>query len=246
MLDSHCHLDRYYDPQRVAIEAARKDVFTIAVTDLPSHFRTGAPHVRRLSRVRLALGLHPLAAAEHEHEIVDFEMCFRATSFVGEVGLDYSKIGLPSKRRQMASFRFVAQLLRTSPKVVSLHSRGAEEDVLAVLDEFGIRCTIFHWYSGSIETLKKITKAGHMLSINPAMIRSAKGREIIAQVPQTQVLTETDGPYVKVAGEPASPWDVAAVEEYLARVWRLPVDRTRAQVWKNFSQLLSIVRAGSW
>ena len=91
MLDSHCHLDRYEDAQAVAAEAARRGVFTIAVTNLPSHFRAGVAHVRRFARVRLALGLHPLAAAEHAREISDFEALLSTTSFVGEVGLDYSK-----------------------------------------------------------------------------------------------------------------------------------------------------------
>lgn len=242
MLDSHCHLDRYRDPRGVAVEAAQRGVFTIAVTNLPSHFRTGTPHVRRLPRVRLALGLHPLAAAAHEREIPDFERCFSATSFIGEVGLDYSKDGLASKWRQMESFRVVAQLLRRSPKVVSLHSRGAEEEVLGVLGEFGIKRAIFHWYSGSFKTLEKVIVAGHMLSINPAMTRSTKGREIIARIPKTQALSETDGPYVHVAGEPAKPWDVALVEEYLGRVWNSPVNQIRTQLWTNFVELVNAVK----
>lgn len=244
MLDSHCHLDRYFDPQGVAVEAARKGVFTIAVTNLPSHFRTGMPHVRRLPHVRLALGLHPLAAADHEREISDFEAFFTATPFIGEVGLDYSKKGLASKQRQMESFRVVAQLLSSSPKVVSLHSRGAEEDVLEVLDDFGIKHAIFHWYSGSLKTLDNVVGAGHLLSINPAMTRSGKGRKIIARIPKTQVLSETDGPHVQVAGAPAKPWNVALVEEYLGQVWESPVDRTRTQLWSNFGDLLSLVKAG--
>lgn len=244
MLDSHCHLDRYHDPQGVAAQAARKGVFTIAVTNLPSHFKTGIRHVRRLPRVRLALGLHPLAAEEHDRELADFEACFRTTSFIGEVGLDYSKAGLASKERQMDSFRVIAQLLRTSPKVVSLHSRGAEEDVLGVLDEFGIKGAIFHWYSGSLTTLEKVIRAGHMLSINPAMTRSAKGREIIARIPKEQALSETDGPYVRVAGAPAKPWDVALVEEYLGQVWQSPIDQTRTRLWMNFVGLVSIVKSG--
>ena len=243
MLDSHCHLDRYRDPQGVAAEATRKGVFTIAVTNLPSHFRAGTLHVRRLARVRLALGLHPLAAAEHGREMSDFKAYFTATSFVGEVGLDYSRNGLGSKQRQVESFRVIAQLLGASPKVVSLHSRGAEEDVLSILDQHGVKCAIFHWYSGTLKTLEQVVRAGHLLSINPAMTRSAKGREIIARIPRAQALSETDGPYVQVAGVPAKPWDAALVEEHLGRVWGLPTDQTRAQLWSNFVDLLSLVKA---
>ena len=139
MIDSHCHLDRYDDARSVAEEAERKGVFTIAVTNLPSHFRAGLPHVRRWPKVRLALGLHPLAAADHSRELADFETYFATTSFIGEVGLDFSREGRGTKRRQLDSFRFVARLLSEAPKVVSLHSRGAEEDVLTVLSQSGVQ-----------------------------------------------------------------------------------------------------------
>ena len=201
------------------------------------------PHVRQFARVRLALGLHPLAAAEHGREIADFEACVPTTSFIGEVGLDYSREGLASKQRQMESFRVVARLVGASPRVVSLHSRGAEEDVLSVLDHFGVKRAIFHWYSGSLKTLEEVIRAGHLLSINPAMTRSAKGRAVISRIPRTQVLSETDGPYVQIAGAPAMPWDVALVEQYLGRVWEVPTDQTRRQLWSNFVDLLDLVKA---
>jgi TatD DNase family protein len=244
VLDSHCHLDRYGDARSVAEEAARKGVFTIAVTNLPSHFRAGLPHARKLPKVRLALGLHPLAAAEHSGELADFEAYFPTTSFIGEVGLDYSREGRDTKQRQMESFRFVARLLGVTPKVVSLHSRGAEEDVLTVLDQFGVKRAIFHWYSGTLKTLDHVINAGHLVSVNPAMIRSAKGREIIARIPRSQILSETDGPYVQVSGAPAKPWDAALVEKHLAQLWSLPTVQTRAQLWANFMALLDQTRAG--
>jgi TatD DNase family protein len=245
MLDSHCHLDRYQDAQAVAAEAARRGVFTIAVTNLPSHFRAGVPHMRRFAKVRLALGLHPLAAAEHAREMSDFEALLSTTSFVGEVGLDYSKEGSATKARQLESFRHVARLVSQSPKVVSLHSRGAEADLLRVLAEFRVKRAIFHWYSGSLETLGDILAAGHLLSVNPAMARSKKGREIIAHVPRTQILSETDGPHVRVGSVPARPWDAALVEQHLAKAWHCPADEARAQLWSNFMDIISHLRAGS-
>jgi TatD DNase family protein len=242
MLDSHCHLDRYRNARQVAEEAARRGVFTIAVTNLPSHFRAGLPHVRQLAKVRLALGLHPLAAPEHAGELSDFEAYFTTTSFIGEVGLDFSKAGRDTKQQQLQSFRLVARLIADAPKVVSLHSRGAEEDVLSVLDQFRVKRAIFHWYSGSLKTLGEVTAAGHLLSINPAMTTSAKGREIIARIPRHQVLSETDGPYVQVAGAPAKPWDALLVEQYLAKCWEVSVEQTRAQLWSNFTTLIDRVR----
>jgi TatD DNase family protein len=81
-----------------------------------------------------------------------------------------------------------------------------------------------------------------LLSVNPAMTRSVKGREIIAAIPRTQILSETDGPYVQVSGSPAKPWDAALVEKHLAQLWRLPADQTRAQLWSNFLTLVNETR----
>ena len=114
-----------------------------------------------------------------------------------------------------------------------------------MLEEFGVKRAIFHWYSGSLRTLGDILAAGHLLSVNPAMARSRKGREIIAQIPKTQTLSETDGPYVRIGGVAARPWDAALVEQHLAKVWDVPVEQTRAQLWSNFMDVVSHVKTGS-
>jgi TatD DNase family protein len=41
MLDSHCHLDRFQNPESVAAQAAGRGVFIVAMTNLPSHFEIG-------------------------------------------------------------------------------------------------------------------------------------------------------------------------------------------------------------
>ena len=66
LIDAHCHLDRYPDPLAEALELERRGVVAVAVMNLPSHFRLAQPHLRPLRLVRPALGLHPLAAADHE------------------------------------------------------------------------------------------------------------------------------------------------------------------------------------
>ncbi|MBI1830515.1 MAG: TatD family hydrolase [Planctomycetes bacterium] len=239
MLDSHCHLDRYEDPKAVAAEAADRAVFTIAMTNLPSHFRSGLPHVQELSQVRLAMGLHPLAAVDHLREKELFRESLRLSSFVGEVGLDFSREGRSTRDIQLASFRFVAECVASARKVVSLHSRGAESAVLDVLMEFNVPGAIFHWYSGPLGVIDKAIDRGHYFSVNPAMTRSENGKRIIARVPRERLLTETDGPYVRIDGAAAKPWDVVRVEEYLASLWAIPPLDVRARIWRNFRELLS-------
>jgi TatD DNase family protein len=117
LLDSHCHLDRYENPAEVAREAARRGVFTLAVTNLPSHFVVGAPHARDLPRVRLMLGLHPLTASDHPKERSIFREQFSRTTFIGEVGLDFSRAGEGTRDAQIESFRMVAELVLSDPLI---------------------------------------------------------------------------------------------------------------------------------
>jgi TatD DNase family protein len=243
MLDSHCHLDRYPDPIGVAADAARRGVFTVAVTKLPSHFRLGLPHARRLPTVRLALGLHPLAAEHHERELPAFLELLPETSFVGEIGLDFSKEGVASANRQVESLRAILKALSAARKFVTLHSRGAAGEVTRLLREFRISRAVFHWYTGDARTLDDILGDGHYVSANPAMVRSQSGQKVLRGVPRERVLTETDGPDVQVGREQAKPWDVALVEEHLASAWGMSVADVRQQIWRNFRE--AVPPAGS-
>lgn len=239
MLDVHSHLDRYENPKQVAAEAAVRGVFTIAVTNLPSHFRAGLPYVQSFPRVGLALGLHPLAAWNSDGEHTLFLESLGLTSFVGEVGLDFSRGGKSSRDTQVANFRFVAGAISGKNKVVSLHSRGAESAVLDILTEFRVSSTIFHWYTGPLTVLDEAVSAGHFFSVNPAMIRSANGKRIIGRIPPNRILTETDGPFIHVGRSPARPWDVKLVEEYLAKEWNVHPEDAELHVSSNFQYVLS-------
>ncbi len=243
MIDTHCHLDLYRDPLKVAREAERKNILTVAVTNLPSHFAAGRPHVRDLRSVRLALGLHPLLTDRHSpEEFRSFERLLAKTSYVGEVGLDRSREGSGTFKKQLASFRFVLDTMGAAPRFLTLHSRGAEPEVLELLAEYGVSGAVFHWYSGPMALVDEIVSAGHYLSVNPAMVRSKNGRKIVERTPRDRVLTETDGPHLLVGRRPAEPTDVAQVLRYLAEVWNSSRRETERRVSSNLDAVLDPVR----
>lgn len=238
MLDAHCHLDRYDDPKMTASEAAAYGVLTIAMTNLPSHFQVDLPHVRRLPRVRLALGLHPLAARCHVREYSLFRELLHTTSYVGEVGLDFSKEGFETREDQLRSFRLVAESISSEPKFLSLHSRRAESVVLDILSEYGIHAAVFHWYGGPLALLEEALSRGHFFSVNPAMVLSAKGKHIIERIPINRLLTESDGPYVTIGRTPARPQNVRLVEKHLEQLWGMDGHEVQKRVWLNFQFIL--------
>jgi TatD DNase family protein len=239
VIDCHCHLDQYPDPVAVALSAERVGVGIVAVTSLPSHFAVGREPAARLRRARLAIGLHPLLADHHAGELDLFARLVDATSYIGEVGLDFSREGRPSRDRQERSFRYVLARIQDRPRFLSLHSRGAEQAVFDLLGEFDIRSAVFHWFSGSPELAATIAARGHFFSVNPAMLRSPRGRDVVRAVPESAVLTETDGPYVQIAGRPARPEDVLDVVSGLARMWNFPDEAIRHLLSKNLGRAMA-------
>lgn len=239
MHDTHCHVDLYEDPERIALEIERKKIFTIAVTNLPTAYYEAVPHVKRFPHLHLGVGLHPLLAIHHTpHQKKLFERAFSETSFIGEIGLDYSREGISTKEIQLSSFRFVLKLLADQKKVVTLHSRRAERDVLALLEEYKVGPVIFHWYTGSISLIDKIIAAAHYLSINSSMLTTKSGQAIVRAIPQEQVLTETDGPFTKIATKPTIPSDVRHIHSYLAALWELSVESVDNILEDNLQRLL--------
>ena len=242
MLDTHCHIDLYPDPLVIAREIERRGILTIAVTNLPSHFEIGQPHLRKFRQIRQALGLHPLMAEYHKREHKKFKQLLSKTSYIGEIGLDFSKVGRDTKDIQIESLRFVFDQIQDRPRFVSLHSRGAEGTVLELLEEFNILGAVFHWYSGSLTVLDQAVQSGHYFSINPAMIRSKKGRNVIDRIPLDRILTESDGPHVQLRNQPVRPTNIKTVLEVLGDIWGMSFQEADGQVWSNFVKLLVPIR----
>lgn len=242
MIDTHCHIDLYPNPSQTAVDADKAGVLTIIVTNLPSAFDRAYPYVQQMKNIRLALGLHPLVAAQHHNERTRFMALVDRTSYIGEVGLDFSPAGLATKELQYDSFRFILRVLRGKSKFITVHSRQAETAILELLEEEKRSPVVFHWYSGSLTVLARAVAAGHFFSFNPAMVQSAKGRRIIDAVPPERVLSESDGPFVRAGKKPVRPTDVSLVEEYLASVWQVKRSEVSMKIRTNFMDLIRPIR----
>lgn len=238
LIDAHCHIDRFPNPTSLAADCERERITTVAVTNLPSHYKMGVQHLIGFKYVKLALGFHPLVIGQHGCELEEFLRFLPDVAFVGEIGLDFSREGIETKAQQLKVFRLIAEAVSGSSKFITLHSRGAANDVLDVLEECGVRNAVFHWYSGTLSVLDRAIEKGFYFSVNPSMVDSKKGQGIIARIPRERTLTETDGPYVKVGGRPAEPRDVRGVVNSLASEWEVSVDEAAKQVFDNFRRIM--------
>lgn len=235
MIDVHCHFDMAKNPEKYISDNEKRKIITIGMTNLPSHFQMGVNHVRRYKYIRLALGLHPLRAKEHAKEYSKFRQYVNETSYIGEVGLDFSREGFSTKDIQIKSFEYVLDCI-TNNKILSLHSRRAEKETLEMLIEKGIENAIFHWYSGSLNTMRNIINAGFFFSINTAMIQSDTGKKIIAELPKELVLTETDYPFI-------SNNNISDIHSFLSKIWNVPELESENIIYDNFNRLLKRINS---
>lgn len=219
-IDTHCHLDLYKNYKQVITDIEQNNTFVVAVSNLPSVFEQDA-QILKSANIALALGLHPQLVKEYDDQIGLFIKLLPKTKFIGEVGLDYQEIDINIRKRQQEIFkRILEESAKYSDKVLSVHSRRASEDVISFIGNNFPCKIILHWYSGSITTLKQAVKNGYFFSINTSMINSDKGQAIIQSLPLERILTETDGPFIKLNNQIVMPTNVEVVIEYLAKIHR--------------------------
>lgn len=197
IIDTHCHFDMMPNPEGYISAKEKAGDKVIGMTNLPSHFKMGQSHLIGYKHIRLALGLHPLLAAENRKELTLFKRLVDQTSYIGEIGLDFSREGIATKNEQISVLREVLATIKGKKKIVSVHSRNAEKELLDMLCEFEIKNVIFHWYSGPVDLIPAIIERGFYFSINESMCRSKNGQSIIGKIPRAKILTETDAPYNK-------------------------------------------------
>lgn len=238
MIDVHCHIDQFPNPFEIAKKAERDGIITIAVTSLPDHFKLGYPHLLNFKKVRLALGFHPIIAGKKRFDEKLFKSLASKTSYIGEIGLDFSQDDNFKRRNQINTLKKILQIINDRPRFISLHSRKAEKALFDLLVENEIKNAVFHWYSGPLTLIDKAVNAGHHFSINPAMIKTKKGHKIIERIPPERILTETDGPYVKIKGRPAEPGDVILIMKYLKDVWNTSLEKAEKKIHQNFNVLI--------
>ena len=234
MIDVHCHFDMAKNPEKYISDNEKKQNITIGMTNLPSHFKMGINHVKGYKFIRLALGLHPLRATEHAKEYSKFKQYLDMTSYIGEVGLDFSREGFSTKEIQIKSFEFVLDCIKSKNKILSLHSRRAEKEILEMLIKNRIRNAIFHWYSGSINIIEKIVEYGYFFSINSAMSSSENGRKIISKIPRELILTETDFPYTN--------GNLIDTYSYLSDIWGESKDFVKNTIKQNFLRIIQNIK----
>jgi len=155
-------------------------------------------------RVLAAVALHPNEAPVVTNLQADLAIIEKLAQqprvrAIGETGLDYFRTPPELRSVQQDSFKWHIELAKKTNKALVIHDRDSHDDVLSILLEVGApEKTVFHCFSGDVEMAKKCIDRGYVLSFAGTMTfkNAPELREALKLVPHSQLLVETDSPFL--------------------------------------------------
>lgn len=219
-------------------------MYVLSVTTTPSAFVGTSALAPDGGRIRTALGLHPELAASRRHELRLFHELLPTVEYVGEVGLD----GSPPHRETLATQAEVLHEIldacaAAGGRILSLHSRGAAEMLLDMLEFEPLAGTfVLHWFSAKPAVIERAAELGCWFSAGPGMMASKSGRDAVDAMPLDRLLPETDGPFGMAEGVSLAPGGGGATYRDVAALKGMSAKEAEKLITDNFRRL---VAAGS-
>lgn len=183
------------------------------------------------------LGVHPaLRASLDEFDLETFKTLLPGTAYVGEVGLDGQAKSRLNQQRDI--LRAVLVELRQTPRITSLHSYGATNELLELLEENPIDGAVLHWWLGDTSATRKAVELGTYFSVNASNLKNI---DALSVVPPERLLTETDHPDGdRWSTQPRQPGNVTKVEAALANATGTTPATFRLTAWNNLRALVEV------
>ncbi len=213
-----------------------------------------ADAVRQEPRLLGAVAIHPNEAVRHAgvretapdgldpepaHEVglaealAHVETVARSTPrirAIGETGLDHFRSGPRGREVQREAFRAHIALAKDLGLALQIHDRDAHDEVVEVLLADGAPDrTVFHCFSGDAELARLAVSHGWYLSFaGPVSFRANDElRAALREVPPSQLMVETDAPYLTVhpfRGRPNAPYLLPGTVRTVAEVTGRPLE----------------------
>jgi len=241
MIDMHSHVDLYPSPLEVAKHANEHNTFTLAVTTSPKAWQMTSRIFSRHENIAVALGLHPEIVQQKARELDLFLNTIPNVKILGEIGLDGTTRNICNLQLQNKIFQAILiEAEKCGGRILSIHSRGAEEMVLQNLVKYSNHSrTILHWFSGTEDELKTAISLGCFFSVGPAALLSRRGKKLAANIPIDRILPESDGPFAQCNGKCVFPWEVSLFYQFYANTYQISQEQLSSQIDENFNMLMA-------
>jgi TatD DNase family protein len=246
VIDSHTHLDLCEPPNAQLIGAAEqagvKRMLTVGIDG--ASCRAALRAAEDFPQVYAAVGRHPNSSRGFDdadlaelRALAAHERCVA----IGETGLDFYREGAPAEDQQRA-FAAQIELARELDKPLVIHTRAAEEQTLAQLsaEAEGVH-VVLHCFSMP-ERLEECLQRGYEISFagNVTYPSAKELARAAAQVPEEQLLVETDAPYLTpqaVRRERNQPAFVAHTARFLAELRGVALEQLGAALERNAARV---------
>ncbi len=219
MIDSHTHLESCEpaDDELVAaaVEAGVTRLVTIGTGVETSGLAVAA--AERFPEVYAAVGVHPDADYVEIEALARHPRCVA----IGETGLDYFREHAP-REDQVRAFRAHIEIAREVGKPLMIHTREADDDTLAMLDQHakGMK-VILHCFSMGERIDECLAHPDWWISFagNVTYPKNEALRAAALKVPAQRLLVETDAPWLSpqpLRGQKNVPANVVITAQALA------------------------------
>ena len=257
LIDSHCHWD---DPRLQALQPQLwQSCVTQGVQQLVVPGTQKAFFARQITLCEqnplwhLALGLHPYFSDQHRTQhLLDLARAIddHQPVAVGEIGLDFvvdTTLQGFSNTEQERWFIAQVELAKQANLPIILHSRKANDRLGQLLRQLKFdRGGIVHGFSGSLQQAQKFTQLGFKIGFGGTLTydRAQAMRRLAASLPLTDIVLETDAPYMPMAGQPKDqpnqPDKLPRVLEVLGAVRPEPAAQIAMQTMANTLDVLNL------
>lgn len=241
MIDAHCHVDfKEYNKNRGEVmQRARGKLRAIinSGASLGGNRRTLKLQEEYPGFLYATLGFHPYNAGKADSTIIDQAIDeiidnIDKSVALGETGLDFHQLKCEEhKKRQIDLFKRFIDMAVEFEKPLVIHARDAEETALNMVKNI-VPQVIFHCYGGDARTASAIVDEGYYISLSTIISFSDHHQNLAREIPLSNMLTETDSPYLspfKGRNEPAYVEEVVKTVAQVKDVSRDEVDKVTQQ-----------------
>ncbi|GAA0178344.1 TatD family hydrolase [Clostridium sediminicola] len=241
-IDAHTHLDFFDDKIDNAInEINRYKILSISSAMDVESYKKNKEFSQKSQYIKATFGIHPWKAAEYKGNLEELIPYIQESELIGEIGLDFFWVEDKSTyETQRKIFNFILEESIKRNKVVTIHTKGAEEEIYNILKSHNYNKVIIHWFSGEIKTLEKFIELGCYFTISVDIGYSKLTEEILSRIPIDRLLVETDGPTALkwVNGKWGYPRSIIDVIKKVAEIKELSTNEILKVIENNFNRLI--------
>ncbi len=222
--DIHAHTWELKDEKEILKQCEKKK---IAVVNNGTNDKTNETVLK--SNTLRAVGWWP--GEKSDFKIIEKQAQNEGVKAIGEIGLDLHH-DIPFEK-QLKQFKRMLELAKELDKPVIVHSRKAEKQVLDTLEKYDLTI-IMHAFSGNKKLAYEGVIRGYYFSIPTIVLRSSNFQTLAKTTPKSQLLTESDTPYLGITF-PNTPLTMPLVVE---KIEQLRGERIKRVVVSNFNKLI--------